>query len=125
MSRVFFGYGYGRKDGALVVIPEEAAVVREIISRILADESLLSIARDLRERNVPTKRGGKWTATSVGKVARNPVSIGLFRWKGELLNGDHEPIMAAGFGAKRIFPPGENNWLRVLTYISRRDIIVS
>ncbi len=107
-----------------MVIPEEAAVVREIISRILADESLLSIARDLRERNVPTKRGGKWTATSVGKVARNPVSIGLFRWKGELLNGDHEPIMAAGFGAKRIFPPGENNWLRVLTYISRRDIIV-
>ena len=36
-------------------------------------------------------------------------------------SGDH----GGGLAAKRIFPPGKNNWLRVLTIISRLDIIVS
>ncbi|MDR6866785.1 DNA invertase Pin-like site-specific DNA recombinase [Microbacterium resistens] len=53
-------YGYRAADGpsgrTLVVHPDEAAIIREIADRIIADESLVKIASDLTMRKFPRSR---------------------------------------------------------------------
>ncbi|MFF6939989.1 recombinase family protein [Streptomyces lavendulae] len=72
--------------------PTQAAVVRDIVKRLLAGESLISITLDLNERCVPApgagqnrKRrtlgqapdGSRWNKTSVKKVALRPANIAI------------------------------------------------
>lgn len=86
-------YGYKREDKRLVVMPAEAAIIREATARLLSGETARAIALDLEQRNVPTKRGGAWTSTSLLGILRNPVLTGRFTWRGAVLPGDHEPIL--------------------------------
>ncbi|KOU99130.1 hypothetical protein ADK92_13040 [Streptomyces sp. XY533] len=72
--------------------PEQAAVVRDIVTRLLSGASLLGITADLNERGVPApgagmrlKRraigqnedGSLWNKTSVKKLALRPANVGL------------------------------------------------
>jgi site-specific DNA recombinase len=58
-------YGY-EKDG-ITVVEAEAAVIREVVRRVLAGESLKSIARDLNRRGVPTATGKLWHSPYEGR----------------------------------------------------------
>ena len=69
-------YGYDSVDGNLVINPAEAAIVREIYSRVLAGEGGYRIAKDLEARQIPTKRGGRWRQTTVLGIVKNPASYG-------------------------------------------------
>lgn len=60
------GYGY---DAEQRIIPTEAAVVREVATRMLDGESLYSIATDLNARGVATPGAGKWDARRVARAA--------------------------------------------------------
>lgn len=75
-----------------VVDEAEAAVVQEVVRRLLSGDSLWGITRDLNERGVPAPRAGAarkrraawqneegslWGETSVKKVAERPGNIGL------------------------------------------------
>lgn len=57
--------------------PEEAAIVREIVDRLLARESLNAITSDLNARGVPTPQGGgkTWRTSSVRKLALRLANI--------------------------------------------------
>lgn len=72
--------------------PEQAAVVRDIVTRLLSGASLIGITADLNERGVPApgagmrlKRravgqnedGSLWNKTSVKKLALRPANVGL------------------------------------------------
>ncbi|MFD5508296.1 recombinase family protein [Streptomyces sp. NPDC127051] len=72
--------------------PTQAAVVRDIVKRLLAGESLIGITADLNERGVPApgtgqnrKRrtlgqapdGSRWNKTSVKKIALRPANIAI------------------------------------------------
>lgn len=61
------GYGY---DAEQHIVPEEAAVVREIAARLLDGESLYAIASSLNERGIDTPAAGKWDAKRVDKAVR-------------------------------------------------------
>ncbi len=88
-------YGYVSADRTMTPDPEAAPVVREIFRRFLSGEPQRAIARDLTEREVPqAKDGATWTATHVGKILRNPIYIGQFRWGGDVWDGEHEPIVS-------------------------------
>ncbi|WP_280697915.1 recombinase family protein [Kitasatospora sp. GP82] len=71
---------------------EQAAIVREIVRRILAGESLIAITLDLNERNVSApgagqerklrahnqdEEGSRWGRTSVKKIALRKANIGI------------------------------------------------
>jgi site-specific DNA recombinase len=71
---------------------DQAEIVREIVRRLLAGESLLALTRDLNERGIPApgtghrrKRraadqaddGSRWGKTSVKKMALRPANIAL------------------------------------------------
>ncbi|MGW2256095.1 recombinase family protein [Kitasatospora sp. NPDC001660] len=72
--------------------PEQAAVVRDIVTRLLAGESLMSITTDLNERGVPApgagqnrkhrtlgqdEEGRRWNKTSTKKIALRPANAAI------------------------------------------------
>lgn len=66
-------YGYDRDGDNLRENPEEMQVVREI-ERLREDgESLRSIAQHLNDSETPTKKGGKWHASTVSSILKNTI----------------------------------------------------
>lgn len=64
-------YGYANVDGEMVIIPEQAEIVKQIFADTLAGKSTHAIANELNERGVATKKGGQWTASTVNGIIRN------------------------------------------------------
>ena len=69
-------YGFDNIDGRLVINPFEAEIVREIYDRFLAGEGGYRIAKDLRSRGIPTKKGGRWEQSTIIGIVKNPASYG-------------------------------------------------
>jgi site-specific DNA recombinase len=72
-------YGYKRKydpkSGALIgqePDPHEAAIVHEVVRRVLHGESAYRIARDLNRRGVQTQTGKPWSETRIKRLCVNP-----------------------------------------------------
>ncbi|MEU8688851.1 recombinase family protein [Streptomyces sp. NPDC048665] len=78
--------------------PEQAAIVREIVKRLLSGDTLFAITRDLNDRGVPSpgagqqrKRraigqaedGSRWSDTSVKKIATRRANIAIRCYKGD------------------------------------------
>lgn len=81
--------GVGR---ALEPDPEQAKVVRELVDRILAGESVYAITNDLNRRGVPTPRRGKaqgWGAATVKRIVTGDAVLGRVRSRGELVRDEH------------------------------------
>ena len=77
-------YGYAR-DG-LTIVDSEAAIVRELAARVIAGDSLTTLARDLTERGIPTVRAGtRWNARSVHAVVSKGRNAALREHKGEVV----------------------------------------
>jgi site-specific DNA recombinase len=94
-------FGYTLNDeGNLVVNPEESKWVRWIFENY-KHMGLRSIAMELNKRNVRSRRGLTWIASTLQYIIENPVYIGSIRWhhagksKGDtiLINDVHEPIV--------------------------------
>lgn len=65
-------YGYGTNDaGELVIVPEEAEVVRRIYARILAGDSLRIIRDTLNADSIPAKGGKEWHESTVRGIITN------------------------------------------------------
>lgn len=78
--------------GGMVVVEEEAAVVREVVRRTLAGEPLAGVARDLQARQVA---GAAWSGTRLREMVDNPVYAGLLRFRGDVVGeGRWEPIIS-------------------------------
>lgn len=59
---------YGYAKDRVTVIPEEATVINEMAERLLAGDSLRSIAASLNDRAVPTVSQREWTTHSVRQL---------------------------------------------------------
>lgn len=64
-------YGYTWDGENMVIISEQAAVVKRIFSDALAGIGTQAIATALNNECVPTKKGGRWTGTSVRGILTN------------------------------------------------------
>lgn len=64
-------YGYDNVGGQMVVNEEQAKIVRWIFQAVLSGKSPGTVARDLNEKGVPSKRGGKWTGHTINGMIRN------------------------------------------------------
>jgi len=91
-------FGYERSG---VVIPEEAAIVRELADRIWAGESLRQLAFDLNRRGIKTTQGNQWYSVTVGHMIRSPRLAGLRVYSDgpdrkirDVFPGDWEPILS-------------------------------
>lgn len=56
---------------------DQAAIVREAARRIAAGEGVLTVAKDLEARGVPSPSGGaRWYTSTIKRMVTNPVYIG-------------------------------------------------
>jgi DNA invertase Pin-like site-specific DNA recombinase len=95
-------YGWGREYGANRRIVDEpineaqAAIVREIVTRSLAGESLYGIAEDFNRRGVPSpRRAESWTPTTVRWLAIRPANAALRIHNGQTYPAVWAPIITA------------------------------
>jgi DNA invertase Pin-like site-specific DNA recombinase len=59
---------YGYAKDRITIIPDEAAIIKEMAERLLAGDSLRSIAANLNDRAVPTVTQREWTTHSVRQL---------------------------------------------------------
>jgi DNA invertase Pin-like site-specific DNA recombinase len=94
--------GYRVENRKLVVVEEEAQLVRRIFTRFAQTGSALKVARELNEAGLTTKKrpgngnlsGGKpWSKGAVYKVLHNRVYLGEAVHKGVAYPGEHEAIL--------------------------------
>ncbi len=95
-------YGYQRIDKQIVVVPEEADIVREGYARYNAGESLYAIAADWNARGIPTHdtnapEGERtvWSMRRVQQLLRNDHYAGIVSYKGERIDAEPtwEPLI--------------------------------
>ena len=75
-----FGYDYILGKGKLKINKNEAEYVRKIYNWYLEGESMLKIAKKLKDLSVPTKRGGHWNQSTIYSILTNPLYIGNVRY---------------------------------------------
>ena len=78
LGRPPFGYRIG-SDGTLETVRDEVPVV-ELIYRLYARDGLglRLIAQHLNDRDIHTRRGGRWNVTSIRDILRNPAYTGTY-----------------------------------------------
>ena len=96
--------GYTVVDKRLVVVPEEAALVRRIFERYVVLRSPAKLADELNAAGYLTKSwptvtgktfGGRaWTKADIYKVLSNPKYQGKVEHKGTLYVGEHEALVS-------------------------------
>ena len=64
-------FGYSSQDGEMVINEDEAKWVRWIFEQTLSGKASAAIARELNEKQVPSRRGGKWTPTTIRGILTN------------------------------------------------------
>jgi DNA invertase Pin-like site-specific DNA recombinase len=89
----FVPLGYKVRDRKLVIVPQEAALVRRIFERFAKGASALTIARELNADGETTKTGKAWVKGAVYKILANPLYVGRVTHKGETYPGEHKAIV--------------------------------
>lgn len=107
------GYGYKWQDGKMVIVPEEAEIVKRIYREYLAGKAKTALEAEFNAEGMKTRTGTPWHHTSIRYILSNPIYVGdillqktyrpspfvkSHKWnKGELpqylLENDHEPII--------------------------------
>ncbi|MEE8519554.1 MAG: recombinase family protein [Dehalococcoidia bacterium] len=88
-----FGYKV-TVDGTVVPVEEEAEVVREMFELYISrDGGVRTIAKDLNDRGVRTRRGQRWSMVTVRDILRNSAYIGTYRRFGLRIPGTYQPIV--------------------------------
>lgn len=64
-------YGYANDNGMMVIVPEQAEVVKDIFAACLTGKSTHAIAKELNARGLKTKKNGKWGAGAVNAILTN------------------------------------------------------
>ncbi len=64
-------YGYKNEDGRMVVIPEQAEIVRWIFAEYMHGKGSYKLAGELNARGIPSRKGGKWTPSGINGIIQN------------------------------------------------------
>lgn len=85
---------FGYERDRITVVESEAEIIREIISRFLARESMTSIMEWVIDQGVPTVDGGTWRTVTVRQMITNPRIAGWRTLNGErIARAVWEPII--------------------------------
>jgi len=85
--------GYRVMERKLVVVPEEAEIVRRIFRRYVETQSPLLIVRELNGEGIKKKNGGEWKVGALNTILHNSVYIGKVHHGDEDYDGEHEAIV--------------------------------
>jgi site-specific DNA recombinase len=75
---------FGYEGDKTTIRPSEAAVIQQLVNRLIAGESLRSLCRWLEEQRVPTVAGKTWTTTTLRATLSSGRIAGLRRHRGQI-----------------------------------------
>ncbi len=87
-------YGYEAVEGDVVVIQEEAAVVRKVFKWKARGRSLRWMAAKLNADGVPTQHRKRWHPSTVWDLYRNRFYTGRSKFDGTWVRGEHRAIVS-------------------------------
>lgn len=79
-ATVPLGFAWSDDTKFPVVHEEEARTVQYVYNLYEKLSSSFKVAHQLNKEEVRTKRGGKWTAKTVGDILHNPFYVGTYRY---------------------------------------------
>lgn len=95
---------FGYAADAVTVVPEEAAIIRQLVDRFLAGESTRSLCLWLTEQGVATTNGGRWQTSTLkqiltsGRIAgyreHRGVKVAKAIWEPIITEDQHRQILA-------------------------------
>jgi len=85
--------GYKVVDRRLVIVQEEAELVRRIFRRYYETQSPFQICRELNDEGITKKSGKPWEPKVLHKMLRCCTYVGKVSHHGELFDGEHEAII--------------------------------
>jgi hypothetical protein len=71
-----YGYSYDKSTKQLSIAVSEAETLRECADRVLAGESVYSVAGDLNRRGIPTVSDVGWSTSVLRNILRSRASPG-------------------------------------------------
>ena len=86
--------GYKAVGGQLVIVPEEAEIVRLIFSLRAKGMTLMSITSELNKRGYRSKKGNEFKHSAIQTVLNNEQTYkGNYKYGKESCENTHEPIL--------------------------------
>lgn len=95
-----FGYRYDPEQKLHIPDPVTAPIVADLYKRYVDGTSIYKLVQWLNENQIPTvEHGGKrvapsWAESTLRGVLDNPFSTGRFVYRGETVEGAHEPVVS-------------------------------
>lgn len=86
-------YGYKVVDGKLRPDEKTAPTIRYVFEQYARGVPMKDIIGELNARGVRSQRGGKLTHTTFSRALINPVYIGQYKYKGDVVEGLAEPLI--------------------------------
>ena len=81
-------YGYANVDGEMMIVPEQAEIVRQIAQSYLNGNSLREIKRFLEDRNIPSPGGTRiWRESTILSILQNEKWEEFTQYEQDWVNG--------------------------------------
>ena len=84
-----FGYKYDVATQKMTVDQYQAEIVRDMFNKIISGWSIMGIATHMSKNY-----SGKWTHTKVKRILENVTYIGKVKYRNEIFEGEHTPILS-------------------------------
>jgi len=99
------------EDERVLINEEQAAVIREVVKRILTDQRVQTVINDLNRRGIPTRQGRQWRQGNLHPILVKPAIAGLVRHPElpELVKARWDPIVS------------EDDWRKLQLILSNPD----
>ena len=72
---------------------KEKEIVKYIYNLYLNGNGVSKIQNELNAKKIPTKNEGKYSATMVSYILKNPLYIGYVKWDKVINKGEHQQII--------------------------------
>ena len=83
-----FGYKYDTNTQSMTVDHYQAEIVRDMFNKLISGWSIMGITTHLRKTN-----DKKWTHVRVKRILENVAYIGKVKYRDEVYDGEHAPIL--------------------------------
>lgn len=83
-----FGYEYDTNTQLMTINHYQAEIVRDMFDKIISGWSIMGITTYMRENY-----DGKWTHVKVKRILENITYIGKVKYRNEIFEGEHTPIL--------------------------------
>ena len=104
---------FGYEPDKITIREREAAVVRELVGRVIAGESVRALTVWLNDSGVPTVRGARWSTNAVRRIVSSARIAGLREHRGQIIGAAvWDPIITVAEREQVLAALASRSWTR-------------